>query len=122
MTTPPEVLAAMAGAVARHEGIRPISAKRDTTYLNYHGHVEAALATAEALGWHLVEASEHKRLKERVAQLDEPYVDDRGEHWVAPTAYAYAAVCKALRTCKAEHDNAMRYVANMRGELPKTAL
>lgn len=102
MTPPDEVLRKMAEAVAWREGIRPLSPKRDTTYLAYQGHMEDALTAAAECGWKLVPAAEHKRLSERVAALDEPYIDDRGEHWIAPTAFAYAAVCRALRTCKGE--------------------
>lgn len=66
MTPPDEALRKMAQGIARHEGIRPISAKRDATYLAYEGHVQAALAAADDAGWLLV--PKHMPSKTRDAQ------------------------------------------------------
>lgn len=35
---------------------------------------------------------------------EEQYVDERGEVWTRPTAYAYAQVCKALNRCAEASD------------------
>ena len=43
----------------------------------------------------------------RIAELSQPYVDERGVSWNPPTAWAYAAACKALHE-KAEEVKRLR--------------
>lgn len=110
MTPPDEVLRKMAEAAGYAEFIMCDAATCngmcEAPEVHFAPAIQRALTAAAECGWVMVPAAEHKRLTDRVAALDEPYVDDRGEHWRAPTAHAYAAVCKALRTCKVERDAA----------------
>jgi hypothetical protein len=51
---------------------------------------------------------ERDRLQDRVVLLDEPWVDENGNAWNAPTAWAYAQACKALDKMRSELARARR--------------
>lgn len=57
-------------------------------------------------------AADARGAKERVASLDEPYVDDRGTAWLAPTAWAYAQSCKQRDALTAKLETDRRLAAS----------
>lgn len=74
------------------------------TRKNYRLSLDTNNETVSGLQRENAELRERLRVAEEwVARLDEPWVDEHGTAWLAPTAHAYAMACKALDTKRADN-------------------
>jgi len=63
-----------------------------------------------------------KKAEEIEASLNETYTDENGTVWTRPTAWAYAAACKANDKNREANERAKSRVAKMRDALEKTKM
>lgn len=62
---------------------------------------------------------QYDNMKAELEIIKMPYEDENGEVWNTPTPYAYAQVCRALRTWKQRHQDILEILQSFGGSIKR---